>query len=127
VEEIPSRVSLLVQTGTGAEVKSALEDGGLAFEDAGAPRGVADAVQLFIVATPSLGVFLLLLEKLRRLRLPRTYIRVRAGEIEIWMEEELRDGRIVVVRDDGSVEELPDGELSPQQLLDALNPSQGDG
>jgi len=127
VEEIPSRVSLLVQAGAGADVKSALEDGGLEFEDAGAPRGVADAVQLFVIATPSLGVLVLLLEKLRRLRLPRTYIRVRAGEIEIWAEEGLRDGRIVVVRDDGAVEELPDSELSPQQLLDALNPSQGDG
>lgn len=122
--EVPSQVNLLVAAEVEDEVKSALE--GLEFEEAGAPRGVADAVQLFIIAMPSAAALLLLLEKLRRLRLPRTYIRARAGEIEIWTDEDLNDGRVFVARDDGSVEELPDAELSPQPLLDALGLGKSD-
>lgn len=120
-EEVPSRASVLVAADRAVEVERALGKGDLEFEAAGVPRGVADAVQLFVIATPSVAALMLLLEKLRRLRLPRTYLRVRDGELEIWTDQNSPDGRFVVVGDDGSVEELPDGELSMQALLDALD------
>src|SRR4051794_28471165 len=69
---------------------------GIDHERAGAARGMADAAELFIVALPSLSAFALVLEKLRRARLPRTYVAVRDSRIEIWTDDATNDGRIFV-------------------------------
>ena len=78
---------------------------------------------MLIVAVPSVATLLLILEKIRRLRLPRTYV-VPApdGTIEIYTDATTNDGRIVIVQSDESVVELPDQEISLSMLTDALKP-----
>ena len=101
--------------------------GELEFEGAGSPRGLSTAVELFVVATPSLAAFSLLIEKLRRLRLPRTYVKFCEEEVEVWVDEKVRDGRTLALRCDGSlIEELSDPELSTQQLISLFSRSKGE-
>jgi hypothetical protein len=119
-EGIPSKSSLLVHAASADIVENALHEGALEYERAGAPRGIASAVELFIVATPSAAALLLLLEKLRRLRLPRTYVALRDDEVEIWTDQVLNDGRFFVVRGDDRLEESPDTGLSAKSLKDLL-------
>ena len=96
-----------------------LGEDGIEFERAGGQRGVAGAVELVIVLLPSLTVAALVIDKLRRLRLPRTYIRV--GEtLEVWTDTTTPDGRVLIVKADGSVDELPDGEISAASLVARL-------
>jgi hypothetical protein len=108
-------------------IESALRDQGLLFQPAGAARGAADAAVLITVAVPSIVTLALLAEKLRRLNLPRTYIYPGPDGPDIRVDEEIHDGRVVVVRSDESVEELLDKEISAAALQEALRPPQSPG
>ncbi len=115
-----SRATVLVTSDVADDLNRELAASELDFERAGAARGVAGASELFIVATSSLTALALLFEKLRRLRLPRTYVRVLDDGLEIWTDGDTPDGRILVVREDGTTEELPDAGLSLESLADLL-------
>jgi hypothetical protein len=117
------RASVLIGEEAAAGLERALAAGGLSFERAGVQRGISGAVELFIVATPSMVVLALLIEKLRRLRLPRTYVQLREHEVEIWTDTATSDGRILLIRPGGSVEELPDRLLTAETLAAALRES----
>jgi hypothetical protein len=115
-----STVTIAVGSDLAPRVEAGLREEGMALQQAGPARGAAEAAVLITVSVSSLTTLALLVEKLRRLRLPRTYIYPRAGAPDIRIDEEVRDGRILVVKPDGSVEELPDQEIGVAALRAAL-------
>ena len=89
---LPSVVEISLPTPAIEALAGMLSEEGMEFERIGAQRGVAEITELIAVAVPSLAVVALVFEKLRRLRLPRTYIR--AGEtLEVWVDPNMPDGR----------------------------------
>jgi len=98
-----------------------LSAAGIDHERAGAARGIAEAVELFIVAVPSLSGLALVLEKLRRARLPRTYVAVRNSRISIWTDSDTNDGRIFVSTESDEFVELPDTTITADMLRRALD------
>lgn len=119
--ELPSAVSVALPEQVAdafiAEL-TAVKD--LHFEPAGAARGVSEASQLIIVATPSITTLLFVLERIRRLRLPRTYIRLTDGELDVWSDSAVSDGRIIVLGDQGRVSELNDHLLTSDEIVRLL-------
>lgn len=120
------RANVLVDAGEVTAFRELLAADAVAFESSGAQRGVADATEVFMVAATQLGVLALVFEKLRKGRLPRTYIRVDVnGELEVWKDAETADGRIFAIYPDKSVEELPDREFTAELLTRVLSAAQG--
>lgn len=119
--------TIAVEADLAPQIESGLREDGLVLQQAGPARGVADAAVLIAVAVPSIVTLALLVEKLRRLRLPRTYLYPGPHGLDICIDEEVSDGRIVIVGPDGSVEELPDKEISVAALQEALQPPRSPG
>ncbi len=133
-----STATIAVDLELAPRVEAALREEGLVLQQAGPARGAAEAAVLIAVSVPSIVTLALLAEKLRRLKLPRTYIYLRrngpdirigggpdAGAVEepeVHVDEEIRDGRIVLIGSDGSVRELLDQEISVAALQRALRP-----
>lgn len=119
-----SNATIAIDAALAPLVEAALRKEGLVLQQAGPARGATDAALLITVLVPSIVTLALLVEKLRRLRLPRTYIYPRLdGGADIHVDEAVRDGRIVIVRPDGVVEELVDKEIGAAALQEALGPS----
>ena len=114
------RVNLQLPSATASLLADQLSEEGATVDTAGASRGLATDVQLVIVATPSLAVLGLVVEKLRRLRLPRTYMQVRDGALEVWTDPDVNDGRAFVVDSSGTLRELQDNMTAPDGLLRQL-------
>jgi len=93
-----------------------LRGSGLTTEQAGGPRGFAADITLVIVSTPSIAALALVFEKLRRLRLPRTYIQVSPSEIDVWTDRDVNDGRVFAVSSGGVLTELADANLTIEGL-----------
>jgi hypothetical protein len=120
--------NVLVDASEVTEFEEALTAEDIFFASSGAQRGVADATEIFIFMSTQLGILALVFEKLRRGRLPRTYIRVDTnGEFEVWKDTETADGRIFAVSPDKSIEELPDREITAELLARLLGTAQGSG
>lgn len=132
-----SNATIAVEATLAPRLEAALREDGFAVQQAGATRGATEAAMLITVAVPSIVTLALLVEKLRRLNLPRTYIyptsgapdfRV-GGDLEppadgqprVQVDEGIRDGRILVIWPD-RVDELPDGEISVAALERLLEP-----
>lgn len=122
--------TIAVEAAYAPQVEDALRNAALPFRPAGAARGAAETATLIAVSVHSAAAIALLIEKLRRLNLPRTYIYPReggpdiriGGEPEIHIDPMVRDGRIIVVHADGKVENLPDGEVTVVAIRELLKP-----
>lgn len=121
MDTLPQEAHIEVPADSAAEFASELSAAELDHERAGAARGLADAVELFILAVPSLSVLALVLEKLRRARLPRTYVAVRDSRIEIWTDRTIKDGRVFVSTEAEEFVEIPDTTISADTLRHALD------
>jgi len=121
MDTFPREAYVEMPTASAASFAGALSADGIDYERAGAARGMADAVELFVLAVPSLAVLALVLEKLRRARLPRTYVAVRGSGIEIWTDRATKDGRIFVSTESEEFVELPDTTISADTLRHALD------
>jgi hypothetical protein len=117
-----TNATIAVQAELAPKIEAALREDGFLFQQAGAARGAAEAAVLIAVSVSSIVSLCLLAEKLRRLRLPRTYIYLGPGEPDIRVDEGMPDGRIVVVGPNG-VEQLLDEEISVAALQKALRAS----
>jgi hypothetical protein len=116
---LPSEVTLFAGDADADCVAASLVEAGLTFARPGAERGAAEIVELFVVATPSIGMLALLFEKLRRMRLSRVYIQPGAAE-PVWHDLEHRDGRMFYLPPEGPPIEIRDPELSIDALLKLL-------
>jgi hypothetical protein len=135
-----SNATIAAEAALAPRIEAALREDGFALQPAGVTRGATEAAMLIAVAVPSIVTLTLLVEKLRRLNLPRTYIypapaaggpdiRV-GGDLEpladrqprVQVDEGMRDGRILILWPDGRVEELPDEEVSVAALERLLKP-----
>jgi hypothetical protein len=114
-------VHIEVPADTAASFAGELSAAGIDHERAGAARGVAEAIELFILAVPSLSGLALVIEKLRRARLPRTYVAVRDSRIEIWTDSATNDGRIFVSTESEEFVELPDTTITGDTLRRVLD------
>jgi hypothetical protein len=121
MDTFPREAHIEVPADSAASFAAELSASELDHERAGAARGMADAVELFVLAVPSLAVLALVLEKLRRARLPRTYVAVRESGIEIWTDRATKDGRIFVSTESEEFVELPDTTISADTLRHALD------
>jgi hypothetical protein len=121
MDTFPREAHVEMPTASAASFAGALSADGIDYERAGVARGMADAVELFVLAVPSLAVLALVLEKLRRARLPRTYVAVRDSGIEIWTDRATKDGRIFVSTESEEFVELPDTTISADTLRHALD------
>jgi hypothetical protein len=115
-DPLPNKVLLTLSPAAASDLEQALSGTGVSVERAGSQRGLNQAVELIIVATPSIAALALLLEKIRRLRLPRTYVRVKDETIEWWTDPSHNDGRTFAVSKDGDLTELPDTGLSVEAV-----------
>jgi hypothetical protein len=120
METLPREAHIEVPTDSAASFATELSAAGIDHERAGAARGIAEAVELFILAVPSLSGLALVLEKLRRARLPRTYVAVRDSRIEIWTDSATNDGRIFVSTEPDEFVELRDATITEDALRHAL-------
>lgn len=119
---LPWEVHIEVPANSAASFAAELSAAGIDHERAGAARGIAEAVELFIFAVSSLSGLALVLEKLRRARLPRTYIVVRESRIvEIWTDPTTNDGRIFVSTESEEFVELPDKTITADTLRRILD------
>jgi len=121
MDALPLEAHLEVPADSAASFAAELSTIGIDHERAGAVRGIAAAVELFIFAVPSLSALALVLEKLRRARLPRTYVAVRDSRIEIWTDSATNDGRIFVSTESDELVELPDTTITADALRHALD------
>jgi hypothetical protein len=110
-----------VPADSAASFAAELSAAGIDHERAGAARGIAEAVELLVLAVPSLSGLALVIEKLRRTRLPRTYVAVRDSRIEIWTDGTTNDGRIFVSAESDEFVELPDATITADTLRHALD------
>jgi hypothetical protein len=110
-----SHVTVLVEQEDLEPFCEALSASGITFENAGAQRGAADTAELIVIVAPTLVGLAFSLEKLRRLRLPRTYLRPAHDGFDFWTDSGTRDGRVFVVYDD-RIEELSDKEITAEWL-----------
>jgi hypothetical protein len=120
MDTLPPEAHVEVPADSAMSFAADLRAAGIDHERAGAARGIAEAVELFIVAVPSVAGLALVLEKLRRARLPRTYVAVRDSHIEIWTDKEANDGRVFVSTESDEFAELPDATISADTLRRAL-------
>ncbi len=111
-DAIVTKILLTLPPRATDDLEQALSGSGLSAERGGSHRGINQVAELLIVATPSVAALALLLEKLRRLKLPRTYVRVRDDALEIWTDPSHDDGRTFAVARDGTLTELPDPGLT---------------
>jgi hypothetical protein len=118
--EAPTELTVYVGENSAERVAATFEEAQLTFARPGATRGVAEAVEVFVVATQSTAVFLLVLEKLRRMRLPRVYVEPGDGLDRVWHDLEIRDGRTFYLPPDGPPVEIRDAELTVDALLRAI-------
>lgn len=116
-----NQVNVLVEAQDTEALCAALALSNVTYENAGSQRGAAETSELIILAAPTVVVLALVLEKLRRLRLPRTYLRPTADGLDVWTDSTMPDGRVIVVHEDGRVDELPDPEISMQTLKRLLS------
>jgi hypothetical protein len=121
MDTLPREAHIEVPADSAASFAGELSAAGIDHERAGAARGIAEAVELFILAVPSLSGLALVLEKLRRARLPRTYVAVRDSRIEIWTDSATNDGRIFVSTESDEFVELPDTTITADTLRHALD------
>lgn len=126
--ELPASASVVLPESMAEALRGDLrENSDIDFADAGAARGVVgDACELIVVATPSFAAVLMLLERLRRLRLPRTYVRLSDDGLDIWTDAETSDGRIVVIGDGHNVTELDDRSITAEDISRALGLSRSE-
>jgi hypothetical protein len=117
------QVTVLVENEDAVAFRHALSQSKVLVENAGVQRGAEQAADLIVLAAPTVVILALVLEKLRRLRLPRTYLRATPEGLDVWTDSTTRDGRILVVHPDGRVEELPDSEISVGTLEAVLTAS----
>jgi hypothetical protein len=120
MDALPQEAHIEVPADRAASFAAELSAAGIDHERAGAARGIAEAVELFMVAVPSLSGLALVLEKLRRARLPRTYVVVGNGRIETWTDSENNDGRFFVSTESDEFVELPDTTITVEMLRHAL-------
>jgi|GEM_PF-2401285 len=120
MDTLPREAHVEVPAGKAASFAAELSATGVDHERAGAARGIEGAVELFILAVPSLAGLALVLERLRRARLPRTYVAVRDSRIEIWTDSTTNDGRIFVSTADEEFVELADKTITEDTLRQVL-------
>jgi hypothetical protein len=120
MDRLPGEAHIEVPASSAASFAGELSAARVDYERAGAARGIAEAVELFIVAVPSLSGLALVLEKLRRARLPRTFVVVRKDRIDTWTDSENNDGRLFVSTESDEFFELPDTTISVEILRHAL-------
>lgn len=114
-------VTIAVEAEVAPDIHAALVESSIPVQPAGPARGALEAATVIIALVPSVASLALLLEKLRRLRLPRTYVVAGADRaVDIYTDETVRDGRILIVRADEQVIELPDQEITVAALIEAL-------
>lgn len=121
--EGPLTVTVAAEAEVAAQIDCVLTEMDLSTQRPGPVRSSAEAATVIIAFVPSVVVLALLLEKLRRLRLPRTYVVL--GEdrtVDIHTDERIRDGRIVVLRHGKAAVELPDQEITVSALLKQAPP-----
>ena len=121
MDTLPQEAHIEVPADSAASFAAELSAAGIDYERAGAARGIAEAVELFILAVPSLSSLALVLETLRRARLPRTYVAVRDSRIETWTDSATNDGRIFVSTESDEFVELPDTMITADALRHALD------
>jgi hypothetical protein len=121
MDTLPQEAHIEVPADSAASFAAELSAAGIDHERAGAARGIAEAVELFILAVPSLSGLALVLEKLRRAQLPRTYVVVRSDRIETWTDNENNDGRFFVSTESNEFVELPDTTITAGMLRQALD------
>jgi hypothetical protein len=121
MDALPREAHVEVPADSAVSFAVELSAAGIDHERAGAARGIAEAVELFIVAVPSLSGLALVLEKLRRARLPRTYAAIRDSRIEIWTDSATNDGRLFVSTESDEFVELPDTTITADTLRQALD------
>lgn len=121
MDTLPREAHVEVPAASAASFVAELSGAGIDYERAGAARGIEAVVELFILAVPSLAGLALVLEKLRRARLPRTYVAVRDSRIEIWTDSTTNDGRIFVSTGDEEFAELADKTITEDTLRHALS------
>jgi hypothetical protein len=121
----PLTVTLALPLRFEQESRTILEAAGVSAQDAGPARGAVEAAALLVAVVPSIATLAVVLEKLRRLKLPRTYVVIgRDGCIDLYTDDETPDGRILVIHGDGTVNALPDSEITPGLLKAAMTGSQ---
>jgi hypothetical protein len=121
MDELPSVAHIEIPAADAAAFAAALAAAEIEHERAGAARGIAEAVELFILAVPSLLALALMLEKVRRARLPRTYIVLRDGRVDGWTDSTTNDGRILISVGEGEFAELPDTAITADLLRQVLD------
>jgi hypothetical protein len=116
--DLPLTVTVEAEAEAAIKIDSVLTEMGLSTQRPGPARSSAEAVTVIIAIVPSIAILTLLLEKLRRLRLPRTYVVLGEDQtVDIYTDERIPDGRIVVLQHGQAAVELPDQEITVSTLL----------
>jgi hypothetical protein len=117
----PLTVTIAVGSQLADSVESALSETDCLLQSAGPARGAAEIVAAFVAIVPSIASLVLLLEKLRRLHLPRTIIVVgHDNSVDIYEDDSINDGRVLVLQSGAPPVDLTDREITLAILSKAL-------